>query len=58
MFGVLHDADVEEGGFDPLKRDRHITDSVEDNLRIQVLNEMLMETATESKEINLTLFTH
>ena len=58
MFGVLHDADVEEGGLDPLKRDRHITDSVEDNLRIQVLDEMLMETATEWKEINLTHFTH
>ena len=54
MLWVLHDSDVEERRLDPLQGHRHITDGVQHNLGIQVLNQMIMKTAWYTGHISCT----
>ena len=44
MSGIFHDPDVQEGVTNPLHGDRYVIDGVEDDLSIQVLNKILMQT--------------
>ena len=45
MRGVLHDSDVEERRLDPLHCDGHIIDRVENDLGVQMLYQMPVQTA-------------
>ena len=44
MSGIFHDPDVQEGVTNPFHGNRDVIDGVEDDLSIQVLNKILMQT--------------
>ena len=57
VFGVLQCSDVEEGGADPVQGHVDVWDGVEDDLSIQVLHKVGVQTEEEDKNTSTSMWT-